>query len=1542
MENNNSLDPLGPEFGRINAPAINSKSLSPFEGDTLKDNKINFFPVTPPLTSTNPNYPIQDAITGHAPGIPSSRNPRKKLSADEIGDALGQSFKMHIAANKDRNQYAKVNAYNAGPSGNSFYKRYAAYGQKKFDEIGFSPLRDNEAMYNAHTTVGDDFTRMMKNSFVPLFARGFVAGPKSLVKMMQGDFSADTEDARAYENAAAIGQSSKKGMGAFFSNTAMSFTYTAGIIAESILEEGAGMLLAPLTGGGSLFAATANNARKLGKVGDAIGLAMDGYKAVNTTLKEANNINGARKMWKAAENIGASKIGKFLNPFENTFDAAIGIGKNADNLTGFARLAQSTSKTAGGLFRDVRNINMALAEARLEGGMTDNAVYDKAYDAFYLKNKRAPNDDEQYRMTKIAKEAGMNTLMWNTALILVSNKVVLPNLLKSGVSKRALQSKIDDVYTMKGGKVVLEKTFGEGKKVATGTFNYIEDSFKNSLKGFKKAPVLTSAKIVGKYLKGNLVEGLQESLQDVISAANEKYYMDAYKNKELGAHLYNRGLSSLMYDGVKNQFSAQGFETFSSGLLMGIFSGGLNAVKGGLDYGYNNTFNKEKYQEYKTTREKHGKDVAAQLTALYNTPSQFFNSRIFNYGTQNNVVTDTDDADTKKAKDELSKAFVTQVSTALNTDTLNYFKDHIASFKDLTQEEYEEAFGFEKGAGANQQEKIDSILANVDSVEKAFNYANDRFQNPVDLSNYKEGTPEYEDADMFHSAWRNGVQAYVFNNHAFMNTTKRMTDISGSILNNPSMKNMSQLDMNFILDPSNIGNEVDLLNSEIEGLKLATDSRSKADLIKKQKRVAALEEFADAHDQYESRAPKVKIAEAVFEEIKKKNNLENLTDEEKVQILNANQSQFKEAFGAELTDSEIEHILDAETGKRLLDSKLEISYKNYLKNTNGIDSSYIFDTDIDDSFVTLKDYYELSKESKRLVEQINLLHDPQGFMDNVNKTKTWMTNLYNNRSDYYVDMVNKQMSALENNEILNRLADMNVFIDLEQFQDFMENGVPPKEFFDETTKQVIPIGSDRYKSLFFLLFQAKTLRENNVTKESLDEKLQIQIDKLNAAEKSEIDGLETIVVKTKGTTVKKDGLTIKDVAVEVALGEFVDITDAENGNIITLYSSEEGLRNDDKNGDIISIKDVKATFSQFTTYKLELKPDPEQVKVINEKYNKLKQEVIAKYNVDKDTNELKLYSINTPLDQLPKDLYKQLQDAYNESEEGSATDTLDLEDEDIEIMFSNFILKNPIAKDIIDTYNTKNEEEVNKEKSGEIDEFDFQLGKKTVNTSKYATEKLSALADQLKLQRDAENEVVKKESISTLINKFEKLIASRKKKEFTPEVQEIIKTLGEKLIAEQKKIKKKNENFYEVNGTELKRVTNFLQDFKTSLFKYNGRTIIANAFDDTINKIGFNKISIDDFINELDATLTKESRFGYTKDTIDGVNSSSDNLREYLNDLLVSEDGTAFKNKKELLLVIQKYIADNAYEYTRKAGNYVDVQLRKFFTPGEVPEFDES
>jgi hypothetical protein len=1356
---------------------------------------------------------------------------------------------------------------------------------------------------------------------MPLLGRGFVSGPKSLVKMLQGDFSADLEDARVYENAAAIGQSSKKGMGAFFNNTAMSFAYTAGIIGEAILEEAAGALLSPITAGGSFFAATANNARKIGKIGDAFDMATKGYKAINTTLKEANNINGARKMWKAAENIGASKIGKFLNPVENTFDAVIGIGKNADNLTGLARLAQGTSRTAGGLFRDVRNINMALSEARLEAGMNDNAVYDKSYDAFYKKNGRAPSDDEQYQLTKNAKESGMNTLMWNTALIFASNKIVIPNLLKSGISKRALQSKVDDVLNLKGGKVVFEKTAEAGKKIAKGEFNYVENSLKNSLKGFKKAPVSVTAKVAGRYLKANLMEGVQENLQEVISTANEEYYLTAYKNKELGAHLYNRAQSSLMYEKLGDQFSAQGFETFASGALMGLFSGGLNAVKGGLDYGYNNIFNKAKYQEYKDLRKTHGEGVANRLTALYADPKEFFNSRVFNYGVQNNTVSGVEDANTKEAKDELSDAFVSQVHTALDTNTLNYFKDHIASFKETSPEEFEEAFGFEKGTGAKEQEKIDKVLNNIDSIEKSYKYATDRFPNPVNLADFDQASPDYTKAAIFHSAWENAKKSYVFSNHAFMNTTKRMSDISGSILNNPSMQNMSQLDMDLIFQPSRIYNETVMLKNEIAGLKDVKDPSNKQQIQEKEDRLNALEKFLEAHtkhDVYNNRT----TADAVLEAYKKEAGIEELSDEEKELILD-------KAFGEKNAEN-----------KYKTDAELEDAYKNYIKTVNGVDKNYIFDTDVDKSFEQLLDHYKLGNESKKLVTYINLLHNPEGFVNQVEKAQTWMTDMYNNRKPYYTDMVNKQIANLENNEALNALANRNIFIDLDAFQAYMNDDILPEEFFDETTKQVIPKGSEKYNEAISILILNKRVKSEDVEKPTLDDALQSEVDRLDAQEEAEIDKLEKVeTIKTIKKVVAKDiKLTIDDILNDIDESQYVDAKYDGKDEIITMYFGFDGLRLNDSKGELLDTDTIKDKFSEYKIYTKKLQANPEQVTAIKEKYDALRDEAANKHADKKAKTKADVYSNYTPVEQLPKDLYKELQEVFQQTETAIKADEDETSDEELMDLFKVFVKTNPLAEEVINEYNDKSKDAVEKEKLGEIDDFDFILNNKKLNTAAYSIDDIKIFRGQFEELRDEADSTITKTAYQDVITKFNKLISTRDIQNFTPEVQEIIKTLKNELFAKQSGISKLGEEGYAVKGQILARVSNFIEKYKTEKYRYTGADIVKAAYDMTIGNVGFNEKGVKYLINKLKAELHIESvekNYGYTDET-------EALLKKHLKNLLVQDlNKVLFKNKEELLEDIQAFISENTYEASRDGGTYVDDELRKFFTKGEAPVFDE-
>jgi len=1525
----NSLDPLGPQFGKANQQEISSEALKPFEGASIKPVK-DYFPVIPQSGSlTRGDYAVKDVITGSAPNQPPSRS-KQKISAADFGRAAQQHFDMKLRTNQNKNNISKIAAYNAGPSGNSFYKRYAAYGQEKFDLIGFSPTRDNEALYNQHTTAWNDFSRMMTNSFVPLFSRGFVSGPKSLLNALGGDFSGDTEDAKIYEEAAAIGQSTKGGFAGFFNNTAMNFAYTSGIITEAIAEEVGMMAITAATGGATLpalFASTANAGKNILRGIKGLDKVTDGFKAVNQTLKNLNNIDETRKLFNTIKAGANSKVVKFLNPFENLTEAFGTIAKNENNLEGLARTASAINKTAGGLFRDIRNANMALSEARLEAGMNENAVYDKIYTEYYKKNGVPPDNDTQFLMLQKAREAGMSTLIMNTALIYGSNKIVLPNILgPKGGPAGFLRSKVDDVINLKDGKIVFEqfgKKVKEGvKQVGKGEFKYVEDSLKGTVKQIMKQPGRALLKSSAGYFKGNIMEGVQENLQEVIAGANEKYYTDALSNRVLGTHINERGKSSLMMDEFGKQFTSQGFETFASGFFMGMFAKPFNAALPTLFNGYNRVFNKDEYVKYKDLRKNYAEGMVNRLNTMYSDPKEFFNSKYFNYGIQNELATTIENADSKLKKDAMDEAFGNQIMTALETNTINFFTEHLNSMKDMTPEEFEEAFRFDKGTGAKYQGRIDETIGKINKMQKKYKYAQERFPNPIDLSPLKKGTEEYNEATIFSNAWEHGKRNYVLLNQSFTDTMSRMGSIMETVKDNPSLQKMSQADIELIFQPSKIGKEAAMLKTEIEGLKLSQDPAIKSQINEKQNKLDALTEFLDVHTKHNAYHNRAEFAENIFDAYKKKTGETELSDETKQYILDT-------AFGEKNDENDLR-----------INSELEDVYKKYLKAVSGVDNSYVFDTDIDESFNKLLDHYKLDAESKKLVEYINLLHNPKSFVDHVERTKEWMSKMYNNRKPYYVDMVNKQLAGIETNALLNQLANLNIFVDLDALQDYMENDIIPQEFFDESTKQVIPKGTKKYNEIFNILALNKRLKSENVEKPTLDETLQEKVDALEIQENKELDELEKVeVIKViKKEVATKSPFTIDDVLKDLDETQYVDAKYEDSEEILTMYLGIAGVKLNNSDGELLDTDAIKDKFSEYTIYKKSLKADPEEVKAIKEKYQALKDKEAEAFNEEKAKTRADIYSNYTPVDQLPKDLYKQLQEAFSQTETAIQADENELESDELMDLFKVFVKTNTLAEDIINEYNNKSKEAVEKEKLGEIDDFDFILNNKKLNTANYSTEDIKVLRKQFEELRDNADTTLKKTAYQDVINKFNKLISTRDVQNFTPEVQEIIKKLKEELLAKQNKISKLGDEGYLVDGSILGRVTNFIQQFKTDKYTYAGANEVTKAFNSTIGPAGLSESVVASFIKALRKVLhvdAEKGNYGYTDET-------ESILKKHLNNLLKQQlDKVLFKTKEELLADIQGVISENAYEASRDGGTYIDDQLRRLFTKGDAPEFDE-
>ena len=146
------------------------------------------------------------------------------------------------------------------------FDRY--YNHPKFAELGFHPYRDNEAVYNENSTWSDDWSRMtgqfmtnMLPAFSPFGIFDFGTDP-------------DTDSAAKMSDAMRIGNSSKEGFGASFTNFSLNSAYTVGIIGSIAVEEaamwgGTALLAAatPFTGGASGVAAVGAGTAAVARTG---------------------------------------------------------------------------------------------------------------------------------------------------------------------------------------------------------------------------------------------------------------------------------------------------------------------------------------------------------------------------------------------------------------------------------------------------------------------------------------------------------------------------------------------------------------------------------------------------------------------------------------------------------------------------------------------------------------------------------------------------------------------------------------------------------------------------------------------------------------------------------------------------------------------------------------------------------------------------------------------------------------------------------------------------------------------------------------------------------------------------------------------------------------------------------------------------------------------------------------------------------------------------------------------------------------------------
>ena len=1118
-----------------------------------------------PQDYVNPTYAIKNLIVGNQPGIPPSKQPPKAYDFQAELFAIKEYNKGQADQARSKDRYAQVYNYNTDPSGGAFYDRYSNWQNtaEEFDKIGFHPLRDNEANFNAqgNSSFINQAGLVMNQTLL-----GVTTGVSSMVKLFRGDmFGQNGNEAEQYARNSALGNSTKKGIGGFMNNLVLNFGYTAGIMSGALGENLIGMAM----GAFSKSVSAAKTLKTFSQVGKGIAKsaddAIDGGKVLTEGLEELNDLNNVRTLHNATQpgkfqKFMQSGVVRTLNPLSNTTDLYYDVYKATDNISGLARNAATFSETAGALYRDLRTINLALSESRLEGGMVENIVADKLYDEYFVNHGRPPSVQEQYNMQEQARHAGFETAVFNSGLIYITNKITFANILNPRYASQGIFGKsLRDFATIGG-----EKGFGTyGKIVFNNTkheFELIKNNFKTYIKGFKTDTFAnTATKTVG-YLKANITEGFQESVQEVISKANENYYLETYNSNAVKSQLYSRALfgigttpASYYSKEVGNQFTAQGLETFGSGFFMGVLGGGLNTSAQFLYNSGNKIFKPKQYEEYKKKKEKLTTGMVKYLNKFG--AKQYMDSRLMTLGAEEIATNVIGNGDKKQIMDTESENLINHMTTLLERGGFANFIDSFESFLQETDEEFEDSFKtIPKGEAPKYKARLRDTVAKAREIEKRFNHFKLKYPNPINLEEFDKDDLDYDQVVLMHEAWNLGVRNAVFYGESYDDTQKRMVEIINKHYEQRPLQQLSKRDSDIIMDVNQMGQEIKYLETEITGLAELKDPDSKALAKEKGKKLAALKEYKEAHtafDLYFHRDRYIPNAKAIVQKRKGKD--------------------------AEVTDKEIDAVLNEylgevnPKGEVALLKTLKAKYNKLMKTVGDTSNGVVFDSKLDESFKLVLDFYKLNDEGKKLASQINLLNDPKAFVDIYNNNYAWMQKMYLQKSKYYESVIKEQLDIIENNALLNSLADEGIYMSSEDFVLFLTNQIPPTEFFDQAQGLVIPEGSQAYERYYAKLKQLQDLKTDDVEDNQTDLRQRIETLKQRKQE----------AIRKRNTQFKNElkietgGKTEEDLNREDNLNENVVTAEAIDIEIDMLKGQKELIKTS------IDIEDLNDLYANF-------------------------------------------------------------------------------------------------------------------------------------------------------------------------------------------------------------------------------------------------------------------------------------------------------------------------------------------------------------------------
>ena len=818
-----------------------------------------------------------------------------------------------------------------------------------FGELGFNPFSNNEEIYgNAQS----NFNKL-KNAFTGMGALAWhqavdqfkswgdtfdVLGSQDISEAFkQTELEELSRKQNEMMNANAIfeTQSDRDSIFNFntIANTVQQSGFAVGAVAEIAAEEAALTYLTAVTFGGSSEIQAARTLKLASNIG----------KAAKRTAELSESINSASKMRKAFNAV--QKATNLVNPLDNVMDFASSFKavRRADELafgaTGLSK-ARTAARGFGALYRDVREFNLAVSEAKAEAAGTYTELSDQMSANFEQTYGRKPTDIELKDIQDEALRGAQANGAANTALILMSNKIAFGNILKGFKPLRYMM----DEDIMKGLAVVGDKdALKIGKKV-------IEAS-DNRWLYYKNAIVSNPLKYVG----ANLSEALQENAQSISNDAVKSWYMAKYNGQELDSKF------DAIREAAGNQFTTEGAKTFISGFFTGALLGAGSKVfeqAGSIQQYFSD---KKGYEDRKTQEQKARSSVKDTINAIYANPLSY-NYNKDNAAHQANFAALLKESAINKDKkafndiqDDAARQFIL---TGINTGMLDLLNDRLTDYvKNLNEEEFTQAFGvdYTKENHADMVQQAQNFTQRAEEIKDIHSKLSSDYGNPFNPGNFKHGTKEYIKEALNYVSYKEAINQLTFMQDTYNRAVTRQQQVLDGIKRKPGFENVPFTDIYSLTSISHLSNEIDLLQKEADA---SSDKSIKA---QKEKKIKQLSQY---------NIDLVSYIDAVDEINKNK----DLDPKKKTEQLNAALDAFTKAALPTFT-SHINEGLKKNGKQAVQDNNARAAFEN------------------------LTDYFHLQADQEGLLQNLNYIVDPINFSQYLNRHSEEMVKYFANKAE---------------------------------------------------------------------------------------------------------------------------------------------------------------------------------------------------------------------------------------------------------------------------------------------------------------------------------------------------------------------------------------------------------------------------------------------------------------------------------------------------------------------------------------------------------------